>query len=81
MEAGFISAFVVGIIIGIAIGVFIGKMIASRPSRTHGILNVDCSDLEDGPYLFLELNVPINEVVSQKQTIFDVNVTKYISHE
>ena len=62
----------------VAVGIII-KQWRTRNNETHGILNVDCSDPADGPYLYLELTVPIQEVADQKRVVFNVNVIPKIS--
>lgn len=71
MEVGIIAVLLMAI--GIVAGMFIER---SRKvhKETQGILIVDCSDPADGPYLFLELDVPVADVVSRKQASFTVNV-------
>lgn len=55
--------------------IFVRNRHTMKPDDTvHGILNVDCSDPADGPYLYLELTVPITDVVDQKRVSFTVNV-------
>jgi predicted nucleic acid-binding protein len=80
MEAGFIVLMIVACVIAILAVVHIVN-ITSQSRKTHGVLIVDCSDPDDGPYLFLELKVPISDVISRKQVTLDVNITNYISHE
>lgn len=70
----------VALTIGVVIGVFIGRK-HHNSKVTQGILNVDCSDPADGPYLYLELTVPIANVVDCKQVMFDVNVIPDISQK
>lgn len=66
----------VALLVGITIGVIVEKKRreAVDRERSHGILNVDCSDPADGPYLYLDLNVPIAEVADQKQVVFEVRI-------
>ena len=80
MELGFIAITVVMTILGVIAGLLIGKC-NTRTKETQGVLNVDYSDPEDGPYLFLELNTPIADVVSREQVVLDVAVTQYVSHK
>lgn len=69
--------------IGIVLGVFIGRKLYknTKADETQGILNVDCNDPADGPYLYLELTVPIAEVVDHKKVLFDVHVIPDISQK
>lgn len=48
--------------------------------RPVGTLRIDNSD-PDGPFLFLELITPLENVVSQKQVVVDVNTESYISQD
>lgn len=50
----------------------------SRKKKTVGSLRVYTDD-PDGPYLFLELRVPVSEVMGKKQVTLDVDVRDYIS--
>lgn len=80
MELGIIVAVIVAITVGVIVGAYVEKYrFAHRASQ--GTLNVDYSDPEDGPYLFLELKVPIVDVVSRKRVIFDVNESQYVSQK
>ncbi len=74
MEAGFVALIsIASLIIGLLIGVFSKR--SAKPMRTaQGILNVDCTSPEDGPGLFLALNVPVDEIVTSKQVTFDVRI-------
>lgn len=83
MEAGFL-ALLIAISIGFMIlGITIEKLRSKRrpKEKSQGILNVICNDLEDGPHLFLELTVPIEDVIGKKSVTFDVNVMGLPSHE
>ena len=73
----------VALLIGIVVGVFIGRVPYknSISKEIQGTLNVDCSDPADGPYLYLELAVPIANVADQKLVMFDVNVIPEISQK
>lgn len=80
MEAGFVMVILM-IIIGLTVLGLVVYNNASKSKKAQGILNVDCSDPIDGPYLFLELKVPLIDVVNRKQVIFDVHIKNYLSHE
>ena len=75
MEAGFIVLIILTAIVCMVAGLYIGKRKAIRRD-IKGVLNVDCSDPEGNPYLFLQLEVPIEDVVSVKQAAFIVRVLK-----
>ena len=75
MEAGFVVALILTVIICTVVGIHIGKRNAIRRD-IQGVLNVDCGDPEGSPYLFLQLEVPIEDVVSLKQATFVVHVLK-----
>lgn len=79
MEAGFIAILVMTTAIGIAVGILIGrKQIRRRYERdtqyTQGTLNVDCSDPEFEPNLFLSSAVPVKDIVSRKYVMLDVKL-------
>ena len=72
----------VALTIGIVVGLFIERRLYNNKLKeTQGILNVDCSDPADGPYLYLELTVPIAEVADHKKVMFDVHVIPDISQK
>ena len=53
----------------------------AHKSKTQGVIHVDYSDPVDGPHLFLELRIPVADIVSRKRVILDVDTTQYYSHE
>lgn len=75
MEAGFVALVILTAIISTVVGIHIGKRKAIRRD-VQGVLNVDCGDPEGNPYLFLQLDVPIEDIVSLKQATFVVHVLK-----
>lgn len=79
MEAGFVILLVAVAIVSAAVGLLIGRAQLKRRYEqdtqfTQGVLNVDCSDPEFEPGLFLGLSVPVKDVVTRKYVTFDVNV-------
>lgn len=74
MEAGFV-VFIIVATLFFLLGIVVGKVV-NRSSNVEGILNVDCSDPADGPYLYLELTVPIAEIVDKKHVTFDVHIIR-----
>lgn len=75
MEAGFIALVILTAVVCMLVGIHIGKRNAVRRDL-QGVLNIDCSDPESNPYLYLQLEVPIEEVVNLKTASFVVNVLK-----
>lgn len=73
MEAGFVALVILTAVICTMVGIHIGKRKAIRRD-VQGVLNVDRGDSESSPYLFLQLTVPIEDVINRKQTTFVVNV-------
>ena len=67
------------IILGVIIGVFISTVIYTL--RTDGTVRVDQSDPTEEPYLFLELDKPVNEIISKHHVTFKVIVKNYISQK
>ena len=79
MEAGFVVLLVLMTAVGVIAGTFIGKRKAERryiteTQYTQGTLNIDCSDPEFEPGLFLGLAVPVKDVISRKYITLDVDV-------
>lgn len=79
MEAGFIVLLILVAVIGVISGLLIGRSQIKRrysldTQYTQGVLNVDCSDPEFAPGLFLGLTVPVRDVMSRKYVMFNVNV-------
>lgn len=75
MEAGFVALLILTAIVCTVVGMHIGKKKTIRQD-IKGVLNVDCSDPESNPYLFLQLEVPIEDVINLKQASFVVHVLK-----
>ena len=69
-----ITLLFIALMIGIVIGVIIEKKNNAAKRISYGVINVDCGDPANGPYLYLDLNVPIAEVIDQKQVLFDVHI-------
>ena len=79
METGLIVLIVLAAIVGVAAGYAIGKRQAERryasdTQYTQGTLNVDCSESEFEPGLYLGLGIPVGDVISRKYIVIDVNV-------
>lgn len=79
MEAGFIALIIVisalAMVLGIFLGISMGKT-KTVPSKSQGVVHVDCKDSDGTPWLYLEARVPISDIASQKQVTFDVNVIR-----
>ena len=73
MEAGFIALVILVAVICFAVGIHIGKR-SAKHQEVQGVLNIDCGESDASPYLFLQLEVPIEDIVNRKQALFDVNV-------
>ena len=76
MEAGFVVAILVALLASVlffVLGIVIGRR-AKKKGEVSGILNVDCSDPSNGPYLYLELTTSIADVVDKKQVSFNVHL-------
>ena len=86
MEPGFIVLIVVMTVIGVVAGFIIGKKTTEHrylrdTQYTQGTLNIDCSDSEFEPGIFLGLGVPVKDVITRKYITLDVNVISKKSHE
>ena len=63
---------------------FVGGMtvfLICLATRSIGTLRVDQSDLTEQPYLFLELDKPVESVINEKYVIFRVNKKNFISQD
>ena len=49
--------------------------------RSIGTLRVDQSDPTEQPYLFLELDKPVESVINKKYVVFRVNKKNFISQD
>ena len=71
-----ITVLLIGTVIGLILSRFIFK------EKPVGLLRVDQSDLDSGPYLFLELSHEgANAIYKKKYVLLKVNIQDYISHE
>ena len=70
--------FILGVLAGFVIGFIPWLLSTSHKDRPVGDLVVDRSD-EDGPLLFLELNVPLNRVEDKEKVELRVVHKNYIS--
>ena len=75
-----------GMLLSCAIGVIIGDLISYfiRKHYTIGNLRIDNSDIDDGPYMFLEMdssNGGVEWISKQKYIVLKVLVNDYITHK
>lgn len=70
--------FILGVLVGFVIGIIPWLLFTIHKDRPVGDLVVDGSD-EDGPFLFLELNVPLNRVEDKEKVELRVVHKNYIS--
>ena len=63
---------------------FVGGMVfflICLAARSIGILRVDQSDPTEPPYLFLELDKPVESVINEKYVLFRVIKKNFISQD
>ena len=63
---------------------FVGGMtvfLICLATRSIGTLRVDQSDPTEQPYLFLELDKPVESVINKKYVVFRVNKKNVISQD
>lgn len=63
---------------------FVGGMVfflVCLSARSIGTLRVDQSDPTEQPYLFLELDKPVESVINEKYVIFRVSKKNFISQD
>ena len=70
--------FILGVFMGFVIGIIPLIIATIRKDKPVGDLVVDRSD-EDGPLLFLELNVPLNRVEDKEKVELKIVHKNYIS--
>ena len=70
--------FILGVLAGFVIGIIPLIIVTIHKDKPVGDLVVDRSD-EDGPLLFLELNVPLNRVEDKEKVELRVVHKNYIS--
>ena len=70
--------FILGVLAGFVIGIIPWLLSTIHKDRPVGDLVVDRSD-EDGPLLFLELNVPLNRVEDKETVELKIVHKNYIS--
>lgn len=80
MKAGFIALIVIAMIVGIIIGVLIEKRAIKR-NIIRGTINVDFSDPDKEPYLYLVPTISVFDIISQERVVFDVKVIGNISRK
>lgn len=75
-----VTFFIIGSIFGVIAGVFLERY---RLSNKHyvGVLRVDTSDPDDGPYLFLEISKDPHNLEHNSYVKMRVNTTSYISQD
>lgn len=80
MESGFIVLIAVALLLGVVIGMSIARVL-KKPAETKGVIYVYYSEHEDKPSLLLEYGASIDDIASQKQVMFDVDVIRQNSHK
>ena len=63
---------------------FVGGMtviLICLAARSIGTLRIDQSDPTEQPYLFLELDKPVESVINKKYVVFRVNKKNFISQD
>lgn len=81
METGFV---VLLVILSIIVGAIIGVLIERHRKKMHksqGTIYAYYDDDNSNPSLLLEYGVPIDDIASRKQVVFDVSVIRHNSHE
>lgn len=71
----YLLAGIVGLIVSIALTIFL-----NRKEKAVGDLRIDHSD-PDNPYLFLELNIGLEELSKKNEVVLRVKLKDYISQK
>lgn len=75
--------FAIGILIALAAWVsgYLARDASAKREKIHcGTLMIDTSD-PDGPYMFLNLSIPVEEVISKEEVTFGVEVKDFVSQK
>lgn len=67
------------VLIGVIIGM-VGSLIYFS-TVAIGTLRIDQSDPSEAPYLFLELDKPVESIMDKKRVLFRVNKKNFISED
>ena len=70
-----IIALIIGIVIGVVLTVIISQV------RSVGLLQIDSSNTDDSPYLFLELSKDLDVVYRKKYAMLKVNIKEFVPHK
>lgn len=70
---------VLATVMALAVGIMIGIVIGYE--KPLGDLRVDQSDPSSDPYLFLELDTDVHNVIRKKQVTFRVKLEDFLPHE
>ena len=83
MGTGFIILWIVlGCLVGLIVGTSLIKRRYDNDTRySQGSLNVDRGDPGSAPGMFLHLTIPIDDAVSRKRVVLNVNVIRDNSHK
>lgn len=68
-------AFIIGLIIGFTI------CLIARRKPSCGVLHIDVSDPDDGPYMFLELSKNLPEIATGKCATFNIGISNFTSQK
>ena len=75
MELGIMLIMLLVLVSGFLIGVIVERF-RSGKGETQGVVYVYCGESENKPSLLLEYYVPIEDITSRKQVVFDVDVIR-----
>lgn len=71
--------YAVFMLVGMGLGIIFTT--AWKHAKSVGILHITNSNLEDDPYLFLELSAKPDAIVDRDYVIFEVRSKKHTSHK
>lgn len=69
------------LLVGMGVGSIFTYVILKRRQHSIGTIRVDRSIPDEEPYLFLELNSGVGEIMRNRQVLLDVKVENYISQD
>lgn len=82
MEAGLLVVAIVLFVVAIAgLYLFVNRKARTKQKTIHGMLNIVYDEFNKDPQLMLALYDPVEEIVGQKQVLFEVNIIRQNSQK
>jgi hypothetical protein len=79
MEAGFMVLMFAAVVIAFTLGYLLGK--ASGYGGVQGTVHILMDERDKKAYPYLESNIPMEELATMNQAVFNIRTTHQDSHE